>query len=72
MNAAEYQVLAANRNDKEQYPVSYYSSVQEGMFRSLIGKYMNGPGHHGGHGEGHGDHQASATEPVAMCTSGDK
>ncbi|TWR42004.1 cytochrome ubiquinol oxidase subunit II, partial [Xanthomonas vasicola] len=52
----------------EQYPVTYYSSVQDGMFRSLVEKYMNGPGH----SKGHGDHQASATEPVAMCTSGDK
>ncbi|MEQ8078960.1 ubiquinol oxidase subunit II [Xanthomonas hortorum pv. vitians] len=73
LTAAEYQVLAANRNDKEQYPVTYYSSVQDGMFRSLIDKYMNGPGHGPqGHGEGHGDHEASAAEPVAMCTSGDK
>lgn len=25
-----------------------------------------------GHNKGHGDHQAAAAEPVAMCTSGDK
>ncbi|MBN6150915.1 ubiquinol oxidase subunit II [Xanthomonas sp. AmX2] len=70
LNATEYQVLAANRNDKEHYPVTYYSSVQDGMFKSLIDKYMMGKGHP--HKQGHDDHPASAAEPVAMCTSGDK
>ncbi|MDL5364713.1 ubiquinol oxidase subunit II [Xanthomonas sp. NCPPB 2654] len=69
LDQAEFQVLAANRNDKAQYPVTYYSSVQDGMFKSLIDKYMMGKGHHM---EGHDDHPASAAEPVAMCTSGDK
>ncbi|UYB51121.1 ubiquinol oxidase subunit II [Xanthomonas sp. AM6] len=69
LDQTEFQVLAANRNDKAQYPVTYYSSVQDGMFKSLIDKYMMGKGHHM---EGHDDHPASAAEPVAMCTSGDK
>ncbi|MEB1530526.1 ubiquinol oxidase subunit II [Xanthomonas sp. WHRI 7945] len=69
LDQAEFQVLAANRNDKAQYPVTYYSSVQDGMFKSLIDKYMMGKGHHM---QGHDDHPASAAEPVAMCTSGDK
>ncbi|WP_434212144.1 ubiquinol oxidase subunit II [[Pseudomonas] boreopolis] len=68
LQAAEYQALAANRNDKSDYPVTYYSSVQDGMFKSLIDKYMMGNGHRM---EGH-DHQAMAAEPVAMCTSGGK
>ncbi|MDR6671712.1 ubiquinol oxidase subunit II [Xanthomonas sp. 1678] len=69
LDQAEFQVLAANRNDKAQYPVTYYSSVQDGMFKSLVDKYMMGKGHHM---QGHDDHPASAAEPVAMCTSGDK
>ncbi|QNH13505.1 ubiquinol oxidase subunit II [Xanthomonas sp. GW] len=69
LDQAEFQILAANRNDKAQYPVTYYSSVQDGMFKSLLDKYMMGKGHHM---EGHDDHPASAAEPVAMCTSGDK
>ncbi|KTF37064.1 ubiquinol oxidase subunit II [Xanthomonas translucens] len=69
LDQAEFQILAANRNDKAPYPVTYYASVQDGMFKSLIHKYMMGNGQHM---EGHGDHPASATEPVAMCTSGDK
>ncbi|KLD76397.1 ubiquinol oxidase subunit II [Xanthomonas hyacinthi] len=69
LDQAEFQILAANRNDKAQYPVTYYASVQDGMFKSLLDKYMMGKGHHM---EGHHDHPASAAEPVAMCTSGDK
>jgi cytochrome o ubiquinol oxidase subunit II len=69
LDAAAYQALAANRNDKENYPVTHFSSVQVGMFQSLIDKYMMGPGHHK---QGHDDHSAPAGEPVAMCTSGDK
>jgi cytochrome o ubiquinol oxidase subunit 2 len=69
LQAAEYEALAANHNDKADYPVTYYSSVQDGMFKSLIDKYMMGKGHRM---DGHDDHQASAAEPVAMCTSGDK
>jgi cytochrome o ubiquinol oxidase subunit II len=69
LDQAEYQSLAANRNEKTQYPVTYYASVQDGLFKSLIDKYMMGKGHHM---EGHDDHPASAAEPVAMCTSGDK
>ncbi len=69
LDQAEFQILAANRNDKAPYPVTYYASVQDGMFKSLIHKYMMGKGQHM---EGHDDHPASAAEPVAMCTSGDK
>ena len=68
LDAAAYQALAANRNDKADFPVTYYASVQQGMFKSLIDKYMMGNGHRM---EGH-DHPASAAEPVAMCTTGDK
>lgn len=67
LQAAEFQALAANHNDKDVYPVTYYASVQNGMFKSLIDKYMMGKGQHMDH-----DHQAPAGEPVAMCTSGDK
>ncbi|WIH03939.1 ubiquinol oxidase subunit II [Xanthomonas translucens pv. graminis] len=69
LDQAEFQILAANRNDKAPYPVTYYASVQDGMFKSLIHKYMMGKGQHM---EGHDAHPASAAEPVAMCTSGDK
>ncbi|CTP82310.1 cytochrome ubiquinol oxidase subunit II [Xanthomonas translucens pv. arrhenatheri] len=69
LDQAEFQILAANRNDKAPYPVTYYASVQDGMFKSLLDKYMMGKGHHM---EGHDAHPASAAEPVAMCTSGDK
>ncbi|HYG06077.1 MAG TPA: ubiquinol oxidase subunit II [Stenotrophomonas sp.] len=65
MDAAAFQALAANRNDTERYPVTYFASVQDGMFKSLLDKHMMG-GQHEGH-----DHPASAAEPVAMCTSGD-
>ncbi len=69
LQAAEYQALSANRNDHHDYPVTYFSSVQGDMFKSLIDKYMMGKGHRM---EGHEDHQATGAEPVAMCTSGDK
>ncbi|MFC6839816.1 ubiquinol oxidase subunit II [Xanthomonas theicola] len=69
LDQAEFQILAANRNDKAQYPVTYYASVQDGLFKSLIDKYMMGKGHKM---QGHDDPPASAAEPVAMCTSGDK
>jgi len=65
LDAAEYQALAANRNDKEQYPVTYYSSVPDGMFRSLIDKYMMGSHH----SESHAGGKAKVVEPFAMCTS---
>jgi len=66
MDDAAYQALAANRNDREQYPVTYFASVRDGLFRSLIDRHMN----HGHEQQGH-DHAATAAEPVAMCTSGD-
>jgi len=71
LGAAEYQALAANRNDRSEFPVTYFSSVQGGMFRALIDKYMMGNGHKSGHDD-HEAHRAPAGEPVAMCTSGDK
>jgi len=68
MDDAAYQALAANRNDKEQYPVTYFASVQDGMFRALLDRHMGGHGH----GQDGHDHEATtAAEPVAMCTSGD-
>lgn len=69
LSAEEYKALVANRNDKADYPVTYYASVPTGMFKSLIDKYMMGKGHRM---DGHDHHQASAAEPVAMCTTGDK
>jgi cytochrome o ubiquinol oxidase subunit 2 len=69
LHAREFQELASVRNDKADYPVTYYSSVQDGMFKSLIDKYMMGNGHHMG---GVDASPASATDPVAMCTTGDK
>ncbi|WP_045727121.1 ubiquinol oxidase subunit II [Xanthomonas sp. GPE 39] len=69
LDQAQFQALATDRNDKDAYPVTYYASVQNGLFKSLIDKYMMGKGHNM---EGHHAHPASAVEPVAMCTSGDK
>ncbi|WP_045769864.1 ubiquinol oxidase subunit II [Xanthomonas albilineans] len=69
LDQAQFQALAADRNDEAAYPVTYYASVQNGLFKSLIDKYMMGKGHDM---DGHHAHPASAVEPVAMCTSGDK
>jgi len=66
MDDAAFQALAANRNDKAQYPVTYFASVQDGLFKSLLDKHMMGGHEHEGH-----DHAAIGAEPVAMCTSGD-
>ncbi|HEY9255057.1 MAG TPA: ubiquinol oxidase subunit II [Stenotrophomonas sp.] len=69
LDDAALQALAANRNDREKYPVTYYASVQGGLFQSLLDKHAHGP-HHQGHEDGQHE-SATASEPVAMCTSGD-
>lgn len=66
LQAAEYQALATNRNDHDTYPVTYYSSVQDGMFKSLIDKYMKDHGH-----QAAGVAGADGDAPYAMCSIGD-
>ncbi|MDD0926580.1 ubiquinol oxidase subunit II [Xylella fastidiosa subsp. multiplex] len=68
----EYQVLADDRNEKSDYPVTYYSSVEKGLFKSLIDKHMMGHGHHADDHDNHHEHQLSLEDSVSMCTSGGK
>ncbi|HHW4680773.1 MAG TPA: COX aromatic rich motif-containing protein, partial [Xylella taiwanensis] len=65
----EYQALADDRNDKRDYPVTYYSSVENGLFKSLMDKHMMGHGHHT---DGEDKQPLSMGDPMAMRTSGDK
>lgn len=66
----EYQALYNNRNDEDYFPVTYYSSVREQLFESLMEKYMMHGGHHG-HSEEHMHHQAMAHSSMPAGFSGD-
>lgn len=46
LDANQLKALEANRNVEQVYPVTYFSHVDQGMFSSILDKYMSMPAEH--------------------------